>query len=115
MSAQTLYKSIKNNIDRFGSRLEVVILTDIGMDLDLGEEIQQEESSFVLGIVGHYSSSEIRDGIIDINDTKITIQSQSVVKKGDKIILDGITHNVINVQSLRMSGVILKYTLQVRS
>ena len=115
MSSSSLYNSISSNIKRFGSQITLVTFTDTGMDLDHGEAIQQRKETALLGIIGKYSSSEIIEGVIDINDTKITLQSQIRVKKGDQILFDGNTYEVRSVRSLTVKGMILKYTLQVRS
>ena len=70
-----MYKSITRNINRFGSKIELITKVDGAIDFSTGKYIQTETREPMLGIIGHYTSSDIIEGVINIDDIKCTIQT----------------------------------------
>jgi len=109
-----MYRSITRNINRFGSRIVLVVKKDGAIDFDTGEYIQTETKTPMTGLIGHYTSSEIIDNVVNIDDLKCTIQTTARVLKGDSIEFEDSVYEIMNVRKLIKNDVLLKTTLQLR-
>jgi hypothetical protein len=107
--------SIKSNIDRYGNDVVLNILTDGNIDFDTGQSQQTVTSYEMKALVLQYATSELIEGVININDLKCTLQFPTKINKGDNVVIAGVKYVVINVFPLIRDNKIVKQSLQLRS
>ncbi len=110
----SLYTSSANLIARFGVSISLDIVTDGAIDFATGKPSETVASTTMKAIMENYSSSEIREGIVNMDDIKVTLQYDGVIKKGDRVQYGFDTYTVMNVSKTVQDTQIIKQTLQVR-
>ena len=110
----SLEKSVRNNINRFGSKIELIVKVDGDINFSTGKYYQTIKLTPMVGIIGRYKRSEIIDNVINIDDLRCTIQTPFEIKKGDTVRFNASEYEIINTSDLYIGNKTIKTTLQLR-
>ena len=110
-----MYDSAARNIARYGTAITLNIHTKGAIDFSTGQASDTIVAHSMLAVLGNYRSSEIVEGVINIDDMKCTLQFNGAISKSDTVIAGTTIYQVINVSHLIRSGSAIKTTLQLRS
>ena len=116
MLADKLRATAHKLIDKFGNSMVLNEIVEGGYDVIAGENTKIVTPHNVIGVISPYSTSEILEGVIDINDAKVLLYADNyLIDKGWTLEFDTDVFEIMNVSQTTAQNKKIVYELQCRS
>jgi hypothetical protein len=109
-----LQKTADNLINNFGGTATLIKVTNGVYDPSTGEVTNVPTESTITIVQSKFKTMEIDGTNIQTNDLKLLLKAGSNVEIKDKIKINNVTYNVINVTPTQPGNIKTHYIVQVR-
>tara|TARA_R100001510_G_C7606076_1_gene171172 strand:+ start:552 stop:908 length:357 start_codon:yes stop_codon:yes gene_type:complete len=112
-----LKNAIPGVLKATGRDITIRFVTTGDYNENTGSVIESNTDELVKALVDNISKNEVND-LINENDKRILIAAKdinTIPSTKDKILIDNVIHQIIQVDSLEAAGIAITFTLIVRS
>lgn len=102
-------------IAKFGRTIQHVSVAEGTYDTTTGEVVNTETSTDVTACDFAFKDNEYKNGLVQSGDRYALIgQSVADINVSDRLVIDSISWNIVNVQKLSPAGTVVLWTVHIR-
>ena len=112
--ASDMKKVAKDLLKTYADDIEIIQVTQGAYNPSTGESPKTEVITPSKGFAEFYATNQLIQGVINIDDVRMIIETDIVITKQDIIQYRGSRYEVINYDETRTQNTTIIYTLQIR-
>jgi hypothetical protein len=115
--ASSLQKVANKAISKFGGDITLQFVTTAAYDPATGTASESTTTATIKGVLENVSAREVSD-LVRSDDKKLTIAASSISSTpgpDDKIVIGGVTHQVIRMETIEQGNTAIVYVFFLRS
>jgi len=116
MSFSSNMQNVADNlINKYGNDITLVHKYNCGYDPTIGEEVCDEDTFNIKGVIEAYSTSELSDNVL-IDDLKVQIQEEMLIDASDwSVTYLSETWKIVNIITTTTQNKVVTQLLQIRT
>ena len=115
--ASSLQKVANKAISKFGGDITLQFVTTAAYDPATGTASESTTTATVKGVLEDVNAREVND-LVRSDDKKLTIAASSITSTpgpDDKIVIGGVTHQVISMETIEQDNTAIVFVFFLRS
>ena len=114
--AKRMQKTASRLLDKFDESSGRIVLVSIKSEWDdsLGEMVETESRSNLVGVTTGYNLPDIDGEAIQSGDIRCVVKFDTAPQSSDKVEFDGNQWSIVSVKENNYTGVVINYEMQLR-